>query len=216
MRKRHITERFAEILALLAALALLPTSSVLAAQSGQNTRQAAEATPTPRPKSLGDIARNIKLQPIGKGVGGAAGAVVITDSNLKEYAAKGSLTTASRQPLQRGGAAATTQAQTGAQDELKRRSWRSMYQRQAQLINSIKARIKELDESIPGLWRQFYSWDDPAYRDGVIKPKLDKFLNERNELAKRLPQEEAKLPEILDRARRDGALPGWFRDLVKP
>ena len=73
--------------------------------------------------------------------------------------------------------------------------------------------IEELDKEIPALWNQFYSWDDPAYRDGVIKVKLDRALARRKELEERLAVEEEALPKILDEARRDGALPGWFRGL---
>ena len=219
MRQLNTAGRLGVGATLVAALLLLPGSNPAAAQESKSSARAATPTPTPRPRTLGDIAKTLKLRPPSRQAGAASGAIVITDSNLEEYAAKGGLTTASGQPAQRGGQASTVnvqQAQADAKQEAKRKAWRSMYQRQAQLVSSIKSRIKALDEQIPGLWRQFYAWDDPAYRDGVIKPKLDKSLNERNALAKRLPNEEAKLPEILDRARRDGALPGWFRDLPKP
>ena len=77
----------------------------------------------------------------------------------------------------------------------------------------MKKRLADLNREIPGLWTKFYSWDDPAYRDGVIKPKLDRDLQEAKELQKKIPEEEAKLDQIREQARRDGALPGWFRGL---
>ena len=36
--------------------------------------------------------------------------------------------------------------------------------------------IERLESEIPKLQTDFYRWDDPAYRDGVIKPKLDAAL----------------------------------------
>lgn len=219
MSKRSTASRMGVGLALCAGFLLLPSPDPAVAQESQSPSQAAAPTPTPRPRTLGDLARTLKLRPPLKNAGAKSGVIVITDSNLQEYAAKGGLTTATGQPQQGRGQAALAnaqQARASAEQEAKRKSWRSTYQRQAQLVSSIKTRIKKLDEEIPGLWRQFYAWDDPAYRDGVIKPKLDKALNERNTLAKRLPTEEAKLPEILEQARRDGAEPGWFRDLKGP
>lgn len=175
------------------------------------------AAPTPVPGSLAAAARAARKRRAGTKPSGTP--IVITNQNLKEYAAKGSLTYATGG----AGAAATGGAEgdrgEGAAEgekssEKKREFWRNKYKAQKELVEKMKKRIEELDREIPGLWTQFYSWDDPAYRDGVIKPKLDKDLQERKELAQKLPQEQAKLDEILEQARRDGALPGWFRDLV--
>jgi hypothetical protein len=49
------------------------------------------------------------------------------------------------------------------------------------------------------------------YRDGVIKPKLDQALAQRQKLEVELQDEEAKLAQVKEAARRDGAQPGWFR-----
>lgn len=219
MKKPRNAGRVTAGLTLLAALLLLPPSTPAAPQEGQSPAKAVRPTPTPRPRTLADIAKTLRLRAASKEQGQASGRIVITDSNLQEYAEKGGLTTASGQkprPGTRPPALNAGQSRAEAEQEAKRREWRAKYQKQAALVGSMKTRIKELDEQIPGLWRQFYAWDDPAYRDGVIKPKLDKFLNERNALAKRLPQEEAKLPDIVEQARRDGAQPGWFRDLINP
>ncbi len=173
--------------------------------------------PTRNPNSLAAVASKIHLRKAGSTT--SSSGVVITNENIKSYAEKGKLTTASGQPA---GAATTgsmpfgrtTTGQRKMSDDAKKSYWRNAYIRQKQLVDSIKKRIDELNREIPGLWRDFYAWDDPAYRDGVIKPKIDKKLKEVEELKKRLPVEEKKLPKILEDARRDGALPGWFRDLT--
>jgi len=170
--------------------------------------------PTHDPHSLAQAAARIKLRSTPGPAG--SGGVVINNENLKSYAEKGKLTTATGQPAG-STTGVTPRGRSGPRkmsDEAKKAYWRNAYIRQKQLVESIKRRIEELDREIPGLWRDFYAWDDPAYRDGVIKPKIDKKLKEQEELKKRLPQEEKALSQVLEDARRDGALPGWFRDLT--
>jgi hypothetical protein len=94
--------------------------------------------------------------------------------------------------------------------------WRQTYTQQLERIAAIERQIADLDYQIPGLWNDFYSRDDPAYRDGVIKPKLDRALVRRDELAKQLEDERPKLQQIKEDARKDGAEPGWFRGIQEP
>jgi hypothetical protein len=103
-----------------------------------------------------------------------------------------------------------------ADTEAVRSHWRATYMQQVELVAKMRQEIERLDQEIPGLWRQFYAWDDPAYRDGVIKPKLDAALERRQELEQEIVAGEARLSEILEEARRAGAQPGWFRDLPRP
>ena len=158
--------------------------------------------------------------------------IVITNENLADYAAQGHITsvdtaTSSKQQQRRpvhqsaseGGTKrvgdAVADAPQMAADE-KKNYWRSRYQQQLDLVASIEEQIAILDREIPGLWRQFYAWDDPAYRDGVIKVQLDAALARSERLKEQLGTERARLDEILDEARREGAQPGWFRGLERP
>lgn len=184
-------------------------------------------TPTPNPEakhSLAEVAKEKELKGTEKGKG-----IVITNENLSEYAAKGGLTTATgtegtgtnRRPVHQSGSASgapVTVPPSGdtAREEERKRYWRSLYERQLNLVADIKHQIQVLDYEIPGLWRDFYSRDDPAYRDGVIKPKLDQALARSEQLEEQLKQEEVRLGEIKSEARKDGAQPGWFRDLKEP
>jgi len=183
-------------------------------------------TPTPGPgggeKSLTDIAKNMELK------GGEKGkSIVISNENLSDYASQRELTAASEKkkqvarPIHGTGAHGTgartvvTPSQTGPGEERKR-YWQGQYKQQLELIAALKRHIDRLDYEIPGLWRDFYAWDDPSYRDGVIKPKLDRALAERDELEARVRLEEPRLQEIKTLARQDGAEPGWFRGIVVP
>jgi hypothetical protein len=186
---------------------------------------AAEPTPTPTPRpaggqSLSDVAGDKKLKGSGDGK-----SIVITDKNLSDYASKGQVTavetsksSASRRPVRD----VTTdpnrvviEADPTHADE-RRRYWTGMYERQLELVASLKRQIVILDQEIPGLWTDFYARDDPAYRDGVIKPKLDAAMERRERLVEDLAREEPRLNEIKSDARQHGAEPGWFRGISAP
>jgi hypothetical protein len=185
-----------------------------------------EPTPTPAPtpapsegESLSDVAKDIHLD-VGEAEAPEEG-IVITDENISEYAEK-SLLTERKSPLpgDEGGPASAQSGRPGgppeklSPEETKKQYWRNKYLDQKKLIESIEAEIESLDAEIPALWSKFYSWDDPAYRDGVIKPSLDRALARREELGTRLEKEREALPSILEQARKDGAKPGWFRGLT--
>jgi hypothetical protein len=187
----------------------------------------AEPTPTPTPKktarSLSDVAGDIKLN---KGATSKDGGIVISNQNISSYAGKGRITEVTKNAPQAqgrvlsegsaaGGAADGQSAETAANQERKQ-YWQSTYQHQLDLVASIQKQIEFLDNEIPGLWRDFYSWDDPFYRDGVIKPQLDEAMANRQKLEVDLQEAHARLEEIQADARRDGAEPGWFRGFDMP
>jgi hypothetical protein len=186
---------------------------------------AADPTPTPTPRpaggqSLSDVAGEKKLKGSGDGK-----SIVITDKNLSDYASKGQVTAvetgtsnASRRPVRditTNPNMVVVESDSSHADE-RRRYWVGMYERQLELVASLKRQIAILDEEIPGLWNDFYSRDDPAYRDGVIKPKLDASLERRERLVQDLAEEEPRLDEIKSDARQQGAEPGWFRGISVP
>ncbi len=184
-------------------------------------------TPTPTPESTPSLAEASRRARAAQGEEeiGKSSKVVISDDNLQEYAAQGALTETTRQtPRPEAnrrsvhGADALRDVDPLGLDESpemaeKRRYWQGQYQRQLELIASLEHQVQVLDETIPLLWRKFYAWDDPAYRDGVIKPELDQALARRDSLEERLTEARGALGGIVERARRDGAQPGWFRGL---
>jgi hypothetical protein len=183
---------------------------------------AEKPTPTPRPaggQSLNEVAKNKKLK--GDTDGSTGGSIVITNENLSDYASKGGLTTAkpniqnTSNPVHAGPNVQQIDAETAAENE-HRNLWQQKYMRQLETIASIERQINDLDYKIPGLWNDFFARDDPMYRDGVIKPTLDRALARRDELAKRLAEERPKLEQIKEDARRAGAEPGWFRGIEQP
>jgi len=194
---------------------------ILAVVASGPSEGAEETTPTPVPKSekeLSDVAGQIKLntEAVGK-----SGPIVINNENLSELAGKGTVTEVTKKGPQYGsrpladvkgdGAGIEGQVDGYAENLDKKHHWQGVYSLQIGLLKDISAQIEALDYEIPGLWRDFYSWDDPAYRDGVIKPKLDEALAQRQKLEVDIQKGKARLNEIQVEARRDGGEPGWFR-----
>jgi hypothetical protein len=176
-------------------------------------------TPTPRPSSgdLSSVAGDITLNTEAVG---ESGGIVITNENLPAMAEKGAVTEVTK-PGGGQRARGLTDVQPGALEGMpaaadtsgKKNYWQTLYAQQIELLTNISLQIEVLDQEIPGLWRDFYSWDDPAYRDGVIKPKLDEALAQRKKLEADLQAGQTRLDEIKVQARRDGGEPGWFRGL---
>jgi len=144
--------------------------------------------------------------------------MIIDNETLKKYSDQGNVTSvkgSQSTPPSSGSAGALSKGEDPKLAE-KRRYWRTQYEKQLKLVQTLESQIEILNREIPGLWRDFYAWDDPMYRDGVIKPKLDEALGRWERMTEKVEKERAKLPKIREDARRDGAQPGWFRGMDKP
>lgn len=150
--------------------------------------------------SLADFAGKVKLKlPEGE-------ARVLTNESVKQLSEGIELTTSIG-----GGPAPRT---TGAsRDEGKKAMWQQRYRDAVSRVAELEAAIKRLEPEVAGLEQAFYAHDDPFERDAKIKPAWDKALADLRAARSEL-EEARKLPEeVLNAARRDGALPGWFRGL---
>lgn len=90
--------------------------------------------------------------------------------------------------------------------------WRGEARRLRERVDALKETIARLEGEVTKLEADFYSWDDGAYRDRVIKPAWDKAREELATARKELPVAEKELADLPDRARKAGALPGWLRE----
>jgi hypothetical protein len=90
--------------------------------------------------------------------------------------------------------------------------WREEARRARERVTAIREEIARLEVEAKKLESDFYSWDDGAYRDRVIKPAWDKAREELATARKDLPEAEKELADLPDRARKAGALPGWIRE----
>lgn len=150
--------------------------------------------------------------------------VRITNESLVTDPQKGKLTTSARPaapPPSAAAAARTPGGPTPAATEATPTPggaaqgedyWRNEARRVRERVAQLRAAIVRLEAETRKQEADFYSWDDGAYRDGVIKPAWDKAREDLATARRELPLAERELDDLPDRARRAGALPGWIRE----
>ena len=154
--------------------------------------------------SLSDVGKRIKLKlPEGQ-------PRVITNESVKQLSQGVELTT-----TKATGAPAYAPA-TGTTENAKKAMWQQRYREAVSRAAGLEAEIKRLEGEANRLEREFYAHDDPAQRDGVIKPAWDRAVADLRKAQADLAEARNKPEEVLEAARRDGALPGWFRGLDQP
>lgn len=159
----------------------------------------------PAPSSLGDVAKKIKLRlPANQ-------PKVITNDSVKQLSEGVELTT-SMAPS--GPVPAEQSSQTA--DAGKKAMWQERYKTAVAHAAALEAEVARLTSEIPRLETAFYNTDDPAQRDGVIKPAWDKAIADLRVAQNELVQARNEPDQVLNEARRDGAQPGWFRGLDQP
>jgi hypothetical protein len=101
-------------------------------------------------------------------------------------------------------------------DAGKKRFWVGLYQQARAYEKGLEDRVPELDGEVNRLRNEFYRTDDPAQRDGVIKPAWDKAMADWEQAKVDLEQAHGLAGKVMEAARQDGAAPGWFRGLPEP
>jgi hypothetical protein len=181
------------------------------------------ATPTPTPRlnillsresdqaaaptgSLADVAKRIKLNlPEGQ-------SRVITNDSVKQLSKGVELTTGNAT----GAPAPASLGAVRSQESPKKAMWQQRYREAVNRVAALEVEIKRLEGEAARLERDFYALDDPAQRDGVVKPAWDKAVNDLRRAQADLAEARNRPEQVLEEARRDGALPGWFRGLDEP
>jgi hypothetical protein len=187
-------------LLVLAAAAATPTPVATPSISVLLARPDAEAPV--RGDSLADVAKRIKLKlPANQ-------PRVITNEAVKQLS-EGVELTMTMAPA--GGAGAAHGRESG--DERKKAIWQQRYRAAVERVRRLETDVRDLEARANGLEQEFYAHDDPVYRDSTIKPAWDKSLTDLAKAKADLEDARKEPNEVLNAARRDGALPGWFRGL---
>lgn len=214
------------LLALLAAGCAAPPVPPKAKPAAPEPTPAATPAPTPPPplppntvvldsggekesstRSLADAARAVREQK----AHAAPPAHVITDKNIKQYAAKGQITVATPAKKAEAAAGADTEEKAPIRDE---QYWRSRALEIRLRWRKAADDVKELEQSAAGWRRRFYAENDPYVRSGQVKPEWDRVLDRLEEARAEAEAAKTELDELLEEGRTAGALPGWLREGV--
>ncbi len=172
-------------------------------------RDSGSAESSPRGQSLAEVAKSIKLRM-------TPGARVLDNSSVRALAEGVELTTAKPAPGTDGRAGEGRPRGRRGSDESQQRFWQEKYQSARARAAFLETEVQRLDALAKDLERKFYAWDDPAYRDGVIKPSWDKAVGDLRAAKAALEESRSAPEQVIEDAQRDGALPGWFRGLPEP
>jgi hypothetical protein len=194
-----------------------PRLAILVAAAIGTLAATPRPTPTPAPVLTGGFGKT----PAPEGASRKATPkkkVRLTNETLVTESDKGKLSTSevntARTPSPRRGDEKpdTAEPPAPAPGEGDEAYWRSEARRLRERVDALKETIARLEGEVTKLEADFYSWDDGAYRDRVIKPAWDKAREELATARKELPVAEKELADLPDRARKAGALPGWIRE----
>lgn len=191
MRLRYLT--------LIVGLLLLAVAEAVAGTPPRPT-----ATPTPAPataevlhvRSLAEYAERVRLEPLAEVVqDGVIGNETVTDL------AEGVGVTQVHRP-----AADLEPAPTPKRvDPRIRTRWRRQYARQHEKVARLISKREALESELKGLRRQVWTTKTLA--------RLDAVKAELHHLESEIAAAEARLNGIVTEARKEGALPSWFRGL---
>jgi hypothetical protein len=136
---------------------------------------------------------------------------VITDANLDKLAKGGHLTVSSGGGSEMGAADSQAGKAAGAPEDPET-FWRTRVRDARLAWRAADDRVAGLEKEVARLRFEFYSQDDPAYRDLEIKPAWDRALIELAQSRARLADFEAMVEQTLAEGLEAGALPGWLRE----
>ncbi len=172
-------------------------------------RSTAVPSPTPSVSSRQSLAEYAEKKTLQRSSAGDQKSIVITDENLSDWASGKELTSVT------GESADSRDSGFGLETENPRVVWRKRVQEGLDAIRVLDSETSGLESEIVALWELFYACDVPDEREERIRPRLKQRIGRQLELSIELKAAKIDLQEILADARRNGALPGWFRDLVR-
>ncbi len=172
-------------------------------------RSTAVPSPTPSVSSRQSLAEYAGGQTLQRSPSADKKSIIITDENLRDWASGKELTAVTRKTSKSPGPGFDLET------EAPRVVWRDRVQQRLGVIHDLESETSGLESEIAGLWKLFYACDDPDERDQRLRPRLKQRIARQRKLSVELEAARVDLQKLLAEARRNGALPGWFRDLVK-
>ena len=178
-----------------------------------NSPTGAEHPPSPTPTvspARQDLAQYARDHALRKDPGSENTSIVISDENLEGYAGATELTAVT--PTHSGNK--TTDPKASPLNDDPRALWRRRVSDQLETIRKLKEEAVRLEPEIAELWQLFYRCDEPSERDDEIRPRLIHDIKALADIRQGINTAQSDLDKVLEEARKNGALPGWFRDLL--
>ncbi len=88
--------------------------------------------------------------------------------------------------------------------------WRNLKKEMEEKIDQAIKKVKDLKEKLNDLYRDFYATEDPARRDS-IQVQIVETTRKVEEAEEELEKAKKDFEDFKERARKEGALPGWLR-----
>jgi hypothetical protein len=193
-----------------AALATAQETPAPAPQEPAQTPLAAAAKPAPAKPAAG-TADSPLVAAAKKAKGGKIQTgTVITNENMKGVKGVGGSVTYAN-PSDPNAPAYTPEGGAAPGAGRTQEDWKSMISSARGAVANLESRIATLQSQVNKLAADFYAWDDPAYRDGVIKPAWDQALANLEQAKDALPGAKQRIADIEEEARKAGVPPGWLR-----
>jgi hypothetical protein len=143
---------------------------------------------------------------------GTPAAIVITDKNIHQYAAKGQITVATPKEKKKGAVAPPVAADSTEQPLHDEKYWRSHVLDIRLRWRAAADEIKKLEQQSTELRQRFYSENDPFVRDNRVKPEWDRVTDRLQKARIEAESSSQELAAFLEEGRRANALPGWLRE----
>ena len=89
--------------------------------------------------------------------------------------------------------------------------WRNIIKKTQDRVDRSESEAKRLEDEVRKLENDFYAWSDGNYRDGVIKPTLDKAREDLKKARLTIDSARAAQSDLEEDARRSNTPPGWLR-----
>jgi hypothetical protein len=139
---------------------------------------------------------------------------VITDKNLRQYAAKGQITVADPKEKKPAEAAPAPTASAPSSDPAVRdeQYWRGHALEIRLRWKAAADEVKRLEQRSTELRQRFYSENDSFVRDNQVKPEWDRVVDRLRQARADADSARVELAAFLEEGRRANALPGWLRE----
>jgi len=137
--------------------------------------------------------------------------IVVTNLNLKTIKGEGGGVVTLGNPADPNAPAYTPEPNAVPGGGRSKEDWQNQISSARGAVANAESLIVTLRGKAAKLENDFYAWDDPAYRDGVLKPAWDQAVADLEAARQALETAKQRIVDLEEEARKAGTPPGWLR-----